>query len=106
MKKNVFTLLWTTRHILVSLAAANLTVIVLIGLSWLTAQNFLAGGADTPLSRLFMAPLEFLIGLLSDLTGIQRPLLLAIVVSILVLALIYYLCIRWLLVPFARSQRS
>jgi hypothetical protein len=102
MKKTGFTLLWTTRYILVSVSAGMLTVFALMSLSWLTAQNFLAEGADTTLSRLFIAPLELVSGLLYDLTGIQRPLLLAIVVSVLVLDL----CIRWLLIPFARFQRS
>src|SRR4051794_15471470 len=106
MKKTELTLLWTTRYILISVSAGMLTVFGLMSLSWLTAQNFLAEGADTTLSRLFMAPLEFVSGLLYDLTGIQKPLLLAIFVSVLVLALIYHLCIRWLLVPFARSQRA
>src|SRR5436309_13698792 len=100
MKKTAFTLLWTTRYMLVSLSAGMLTIFGLMSFSWLTAQDFLAEGADTTLSRLFMAPLEFVSGRVYDVTGIQRPLLLAIVVSVLVLAFIYYLCIRWLLVPF------
>src|SRR6478609_4497102 len=93
MQKTAFILLWKLRHILVSLTAGMLTVFGLMSFSWLTAQNFLAEGADTTLSRLFMAPLEFVSGRVYDVTGIQSPLLLAIVISVLVLAFIYYLCI-------------
>jgi hypothetical protein len=106
MKQTSFKLLWTARYMLVAASGGMLTVFGLMSLSWVTAQNFLAAGADTPLSRLFMAPIEFVNGLLHDLTGSQRPLLLAIVVSVLVLALIYYLGIRWLVVSLVRSQRA
>jgi hypothetical protein len=106
MRKTTFKLLWKTRYILVSLSAGMLTALGLMSFSGLTAQNFLAEGADTTLSRSFMAPFEFVSAWVYDVTGIQRPLLLAIVVSVLVLAFIYHQCIRWLLVPFARCQRA
>jgi hypothetical protein len=85
-----------------SVSAGFLTPVVLIGLSWLTAQNFLAEGADTTLSRLCIAPLDAAGRLFNHLFGISGwTLFLATATAlILVLSCSYYLVIRWALFRF------
>jgi 4-amino-4-deoxy-L-arabinose transferase-like glycosyltransferase len=96
------------KYAIASFCAGVLTPVGLIALSWLTADNFLAEGADTTLSRIFIAPVECASKLFYRVFGISGWSLffLTATVSILTLTCFYYLAIRWALVPFFFSRRQ
>jgi hypothetical protein len=90
----------------VAVAAGFLTPLGLIGVSWLTAENFLAEGADTTLSRIPMIPLERSATLANHVFGISGWALFFATAAalILVFSSFYYLFIRWALVPLMQSR--
>lgn len=75
--------------------------------SWLTAQNFLAEGADTRLSRMFVAPMDGVGMFFNRVFGIGGWTLFFVAAAafILSLACFYYLIIRWALVPFLHARK-
>jgi hypothetical protein len=90
------------KRVAVSIGAGFFTPLLLIGLSWLTADNFIAEGADTTLSRMCIAPLEGTGKLIVHAFGIHGWTCFFVTAAILVLVLssFYYLVARWVLVPF------
>ena len=96
-----------TKWVAASVSAGFLTPVVLIGLSWLTADNFLAEGADTTLSRMCIAPLEGAGMLFYRVLGTSGWKLFfpTATALILVLSSFYYLVIRWALVPFLHARK-
>jgi hypothetical protein len=96
-----------TKCVVASVSAGFLSPVILIALSWLTARNFLAEGADTKLSRMFVAPLEGFGMFFNRVFGISgwTMFFVAAAAFILALACFYYLVIRWALVQFLPARK-
>lgn len=96
-----------TKYVVASVGAGVLTPVLLIALSWLTAQNFLAEGPDTTLSRMFISPIEWVGVSFYRVFGISGWALFFVTATALILALacFYYLITRWTLVPFLRARK-